>query len=244
MAAPTMVLLLVAGAAIALAIALRRSQVACRREAQELRGALLASQTVAVAGRLLPSLAHDLGNQMIVLQMKLREVRRDEEEAASHFPGLREAADAIQEITRRLGGLAVEGEPTGPRTMDLRQVVEDAVAFARGHTQIRHCDIDMEMGTPAPARVQPALARALLFHLLLNAAAAGEGRRRLAVRVLPAAGGWAIRVEDDGPPQRPLPAGISGLAVLQACAAAQGADVGPVASRLGGAGVEVRFPSE
>ncbi len=238
------VLALAVGAGLA-AVALWPSRAAARREAAALRDALLASQAAVVAGRLVASAAHDLGNQLIVMRMKLREMRGSTpQECATHLPGLEEAAGAIQDLSRRMGELAVPAGPPGRRGLDLRQAVEEAMALARGHTQVRHCSIQLDAGPEAVARVDAGLVRALVFHLLVGAAEAGEGRRALAVSVSPAAGGWTVRVDRDGPPGPWEEGGPSGLAVLRACASAQGAHVGPVPSRLGGAAVEIRFATE
>jgi signal transduction histidine kinase len=164
--------------------------------------ALVQAEAQATATLLAATLAHDLKNILIVLQVGVDEL----EGSAAPDPSRDELVDDMRDALARVSALAErlakagkgvaqdDAEPT-----DLDRLVRHAVAAAKLHPAVRTCEFE-EALEPVRATVKKAVVEHLVGNLVLNAAEAGGHGCHIRVSLASEPeGGARLEVHDDGP---------------------------------------------
>jgi len=144
------------------------------RVAQE---ALHRSHRMEAVGELASGLAHDLNNALNVMRMRLELFRREVPDATgnAHFEAFtRMVTDAAARVLRMHELSRKQTDPSFEE-VDLRQVIDDAIAMARPELEQRsasderHFDLRSNVGALPPVRANPTELKHLFVNLLLNA---------------------------------------------------------------------------
>lgn len=229
-------------------VRVRRNEERARR----MERALSNADRSVLAGTFARTIAHDINNGLAVARLNIELVqqavcRHDE---ASQLA--REACDAlvrVEQWNRRffeLGGRSLLDEAT---PLDLAATVRGAAHLAGQHVSARCATIDVNAPATAPYLGIEALLERALLNLLLNALEATGDGAHIVCTLAPAADGWTITVEDNGPgvpaavrehvlepffTTKPTGTGL-GLASVVACARFHGGSVTVTESRWNGA---------
>jgi len=163
--------------------------------------ALLEGEHHAMTALLAASMAHDMGNLLMVAQSALYTLKvhpglgPDGEQAVADLSA---ALGDLGTLVQRLMTVVRERTPGQLERVDLAQIVRDAVQVARAHERVEHCDLRTVLEECATFGNPVTLQRAL-FNLILNAAEATRGTGRIEVRLSMSGHYAALEVHDDGP---------------------------------------------
>ncbi len=249
----------VAVTAVAILFGARTLLARIERADDELRrreAALLANERRVFAGLIAAATAHDANNVLQAVLVDLHFLERSLPEGDERFRRVHAAVGRLVALNRRLVATVRTGRAVHPESVDLTQVVRDAVTLISAHDRVRGREIKLTGETALPARTHPLLVQQVVSNLVLNAGEATPGDGRIQVRVLRADGSALIEVHDNGPgvpPERrprlfdalettKVEGSGLGLFSVKSCARALGGDVGIGDSPLGGACFAVRVP--
>lgn len=158
------------------------------------------AERLAATGELAASLAHELRNPLAGLQMTLTNLRAELDD-----PDLRARADLMIEevgrLTRLLNGLldAARHAPEAPRAIELAALVDDTVALTR-YQLPPQITLESHVDQGLTCRLPQDRLRQVLLNLILNAAAALEGRAgTITLDATVTDHTLRITVSDDGP---------------------------------------------
>jgi len=218
--------------------------------------ALVQAEHQATSTILAATLAHDLNNLLLVLCVgldELDEICGEREDTPELLADIREGVDGVAVLARRLAnaGKGILSDP--PESVDLGQVVAEAIHGARLHPAVRRARVEHEVESIL-VLAKRAVIDQLVFNLLVNAAQAGGRGCRIRVTLERTVdGGSCLEVHDDGPgvppaerervfaPFHTTKTNGTGLGLLSArlAAALHGGAVSVDASPLGGACFQV-----
>lgn len=238
-------------------LVLRRLEADLSREA-DARETLLRLERHSLAGLFVSSIAHDANNVATVLYATF-----DELEALKVNPAAAAAIQMGEGALKQLQQLFADLKQMGRFDASHRRESKDLVELARhtakllrGHTLLKHCQLEVQAPGPVTLALDATLVEQLLINLLINAADATQGRGRIEIRVRQEASEAVLEVHDDGPGvpkesqaqlfrafQTTKPHGTGlGLVSVRECATRHGGQVAYASSPLGGACFTVRFP--
>jgi len=223
------------------------------------RNALMLSERHAVAGILASSVAHDMNNLLTTLISAFELLSMEVPNAPLYhkrFEQIRKTHRQMEELTGRLMH-AGKSHPVGtPNPITLNALIGEALAFAKSHQDMRHCQIHVHCPGTIELTGYPDLLRQALFNLLLNAAQATAGRGEIMLQAHRSEDRVELVIADDGPgiPEgerarifqpfyttKPEGTGL-GMLSIQACAEAHHGEITVGASSLGGAQFTLRLP--
>ncbi|AKQ64219.1 Two-component sensor PilS [Myxococcus hansupus] len=183
---------------------LTRSQMASLREANarlaRVQTELVASERLAMVGRLAAGVAHEVGNPLSGILGYLSLAR-----GKATTPELKDYLDRtefeVQRIDRIIRGLLDLGRPTTPalEPVEVGAVVETCVRLVRASPELAHVTVTVELEPGVVARADAGPLSQIVINLLLNAAQAMEGKGQVRVSVLTVEGEVQVQVHDAGP---------------------------------------------
>jgi two-component system sensor histidine kinase HydH len=163
--------------------------------------ALVEADRHAMTGLFAASMAHDMGNLLMVAQAGLFTLQlhpSESEHGAQAVSDLSAAHAQLAALVQRLLRVVRERTPGQPERVYLGPIVRDCLHVAKGHAAVRHCDVTASV-VECEARANPITLHRSLLNLIVNAGDATEGRGRIEVRLAPVAGEAVLEVHDDGP---------------------------------------------
>ncbi len=214
---------------------------------------LVASERRVTAGVLAASIAHDVNNVLMVLQLEVDDLP-DGGKSGDTKSRLSAALERIAALNRRL--VRANREAGGaPIVVDGSAVVREAVEAIRVHSAVRHARLSVD-SAPVELATQPVLLQQIVVNLVLNAGEATAGAGHIEVRSKREGEAFVVEVHDDGPgipierratlfdvmeTTKPEGNGL-GLFSVKRCAALLGGEAQVDASPLGGAAFKVMVP--
>ncbi len=214
---------------------------------------LVASERRVTAGVLAASIAHDVNNVLMVIQVEVDDLP-DAGDGADAKARLSTSLERIVALNRRL--VRANREAGGaPVRVDGAALVREAVEAIRVHNAVRHARVAVDTA-PVEIATQPVLLQQIVVNLVLNAGEATGGTGHIQVHAKPDGGAFVIEVHDDGPgiplerraslfdameTTKPEGNGL-GLFSVKRCAALLGGEARVDGSPLGGAAFKVTLP--
>jgi signal transduction histidine kinase len=168
------------------------------------RDDLVRSEKLATVGRLAAGIAHEVGNPLTAV-LGFVEYLRDERGAPVE-PALR--ADLLARMNRELQRIHgtirqlldfSRPQPSQPRAVPVREVVDAALALVGYQQKIKTLTLETRLDAAPDVFVDPERLRQVLVNLLLNAADALAGKGTVRISAAAEAGRVVLRVSDDGP---------------------------------------------
>ncbi len=174
----------------------------------EAQSQVIRSERMASVGRLAAGVAHEIGNPIAALlgmEDLLLDGTTPPEEARDFLVRMKKETERISTILRDLLDFArpeAAADSSGQFSpSDVRSVVDEVVALSRPQKNFREIDLEID-GEESP-RVTMSTARLtqVLLNLMMNAAAALEGKKdpRVIVRMKRDGENVRIEIEDNGP---------------------------------------------
>lgn len=221
--------------------------------------ALMDAERRSLAGLFASSIAHDMRNILTIVGVGIDDLRkgRATPETATLSPQkIDRAFQELNQLAHRLMNIGKEGMCQDALDLDLREVVQGAVDFARSHPRIRDCNVTIHAPESIRTKASPHLLQLMMLNLMLNSADATRGAGHIRVTLHRNGDHADILVEDDGPgvdatvqqrlftPFFTTKAGGTGLGLTSVKAVAHGhaGEVSVDASPLGGACFRVTLP--
>jgi signal transduction histidine kinase/CheY-like chemotaxis protein len=184
-----------------------RAELLCREAASALRNielfqSSLANEKLAVLGRVVAGVSHELNNPLAFVLANLRDLETDLAEDSSHIDAVREAlqgAERLERIVRDLMALSRGGSQLSPEDAELNLIVRDVADF--WEETYPHVAIDVRARRPVYARVDVDRFRQVMDNVLVNALEAVTSREdaRVDLRVFMSDGRALVQVTDNGP---------------------------------------------
>jgi PAS domain S-box-containing protein len=178
-------------------------------EERRVQGALVASEKLAVAGRLAASIAHEIHNPLdsVANLHFLLEQESDEEKRGEFLRLAQQELGRTMQISRTM--LSLYREPKAPIQIDLRELIEGVLLLL--DRRLQHQGILLETNIAGELAVEgfPAELRQVFTNLIVNAieAAGPRGRVRIGMQRAESGelqgAGAIIEVTDSGPGVQP-----------------------------------------
>lgn len=176
------------------------------RRLTETREQLQGSERLASVGKLAAGVAHEIGNPIAAIMGMhdlLDDDGVDDDTRADFMRRMRKETERIHVVVRDLLDFArPEQEPTSAeQTADVAEVVASVLDLVRPQKGLRDVAIGVDVSPALRARISPQRLTQVVLNLVLNAAAALEGRRDATITVAGALrdGAVSLAVEDNGP---------------------------------------------
>ncbi|MGB9032148.1 MAG: CHASE3 domain-containing protein [Acidobacteriaceae bacterium] len=174
-------------------------------EERRIHTALVASEKLAVAGRLAASIAHEIHNPLdsVANLHYLLEGESDQKKQAEYLRLAQQELGRTMQISRTM--LSLYREPKAPVQIDLRELIEGVLLLL--DRQVQHQGIQLETKIAGELAVEgfPAELRQVFTNVVANAIEAAGPRGRIRIRMEHADGaelrgaGAMIEVADSGP---------------------------------------------
>lgn len=174
-------------------------------EKRRTEAALIASEKLAVAGRLAASIAHEIYNPLdsVANLHYLLANETDPDKRAEYLHMAQRELNRTMQISRTMLGLY--REPTFPVEVDLRELVEDVLLLLQRKLANQKITVERDFEDAPEIEGFPAELRQVFTNLIVNAAdAAGpEGKIRIRITAAPPeesrGAGTLVEVLDNGP---------------------------------------------
>mgnify|MGYP005621515191 CR=1 FL=1 len=168
---------------------------------EQQRQMFVASEKRAAAGVFASSIAHDLNNELTILQYCVDEVigfpaLADQQEI---MDDLKQSTAHIRDYSRHLAAVSGKDILTGMRSMDIAGMTRDIVNLARTHNKVKYCTVELEAPEALTVDADASLLHRSLLNLMINAGDATEGRGRILVKLFETKKSARIEIHDDGP---------------------------------------------
>ena len=174
-------------------------------EERRMQAALVASEKLAVAGRLAASIAHEIHNPLdsVANLHYLLEQESVPEKRAEYLRLAQQELGRTMQISRTM--LSLYREPKSPVSIDLRELIDGVLLLL--DRRIKHQGIHLDADVPRPLLVEgfPAELRQVFTNLIGNAieAAGPQGRIRIRMEHAEAeelhGAGAVVEIADNGP---------------------------------------------
>ena len=174
-------------------------------EARRSEAVLVATERLAVAGRLAASIAHEIHNPLdaIANLLFLLEREADRTKRAEYLEMAQQELNRTMQITRTL--LSLYREPKAPIRVDLKELAEGVLLLLERRLLDQCIDVERQFIEPSVVEGYPAELRQVFTNVVINAMdAAGRGGR-IRLRVFPVAAeelrstGVVAEIWDSGP---------------------------------------------
>jgi signal transduction histidine kinase len=179
-----------------------------QEEREQAMRALIASEKLAVAGRISATISHEVKNplqtagDMLYLLVQDGRIPADAARMLESAAAELERAKTISEST-----LSLYRESASPATISLSELIQSVLELQLPDLARRRISLQPRLRTPRPLKGYSGELRQMLINLIQNAAAAVEANGRILVRVQPrssltpgtALAGYSITVADNGP---------------------------------------------
>lgn len=165
---------------------------------------LIASEKLAVAGRISASIAHEISNPLESVGNVLHLLRT----GAGLSPEMQRLVDSAQGEIIRAGDIArstlsLYRESAAPVEVSLVPLLQSIIDLQAPALVRNNIQIQTRMRATVAIRAYPGELRQVLINLIQNAAAAIGEDGKIFVRVQPRRGGYSITVADNGPGVQP-----------------------------------------
>ncbi|MBV8631584.1 MAG: CHASE3 domain-containing protein [Silvibacterium sp.] len=174
-------------------------------ETRRTAAALMATEKLAVAGRLAASIAHEIHNPLdaIANLMFLLEGESDRAKRAEYLQTAQQELSRTMQITRTL--LSLYREPKAPVSVDLKELAEGVLLLLERRLLQQGIDVERQFKDPVIVEGYPAELRQVFTNVVLNAIDAAGNGGRIRIRIEPVAAqelrgsGVVVQVWDSGP---------------------------------------------
>jgi two-component system sensor histidine kinase HydH len=166
------------------------------------KNALILSERRAMAGIFASSVAHDINNILTVIISNLEELSETNNlkpECKELISQLNIGVESLTGLAKRLLNVGKEGIPGDFIYSDLVSVVKETVNFAKNHTKVRHCFIDLISLDSLKITMNPDIIHQMLLNLIINAAEVTKSRGKIEIHIKQDNGQVVIEVHDNGP---------------------------------------------
>lgn len=193
----------------------RRREEEQRARRAELEAKMRTVQTLAAAGEIAASLAHEIGSPLNVILGRARMIADRPDTSETTRADLKSIAAQTERISRSIEGFLRVGRPprATPSAVDVQEVVDETLAFLASEARKRRVDIRVvrapASSTAAPATTGPRVfadrdqITQIVFNLCLNAMQAQPGGGQIEVRLARVTEGdrpfLELAVSDGGP---------------------------------------------
>jgi signal transduction histidine kinase len=161
--------------------------------------ALLNNERRVFAGLLAAAIAHDANNVLQAVLIDLHVLARSFPGDDERFRRLRDAAERLVALNRRLVATVRTGRTLHPEAVDLAHVVRDAVTQLGTHDRLRGRELRVTGDAVIPARTHPLLVHQVVSNLVINAGEATPRGGHIEVRLTRDGERALLEVHDDGP---------------------------------------------
>jgi signal transduction histidine kinase len=191
----------------------RRREEEQRARREELEAKMRTVQTLAAAGEIAASLAHEIGSPLNVILGRARMIADRPDTSETTRADLKSIAAQTERISRSIEGFLRVGRPASetPSAVDVQEVVDETLAFLASEARKRR--IEMRVVRAAPTGVAGEAGprvfadrdqlTQIVFNLCLNAMQAQPGGGQIEVRISRATQGdrpfLELAVSDGGP---------------------------------------------
>ncbi|HEX3987308.1 MAG TPA: CHASE3 domain-containing protein [Acidobacteriaceae bacterium] len=174
-------------------------------EERHLQSALVASEKLAVAGRLAASIAHEIHNPLdsVANLHYLLDEETNPEKRTEYLRLAQQELSRTMQISRTM--LSLYREPKAPIEIQLRELVDGVLLLLDRRLQHQGVRVEMEIADDLSVQGFPAELRQVLTNLTVNAMDACGPKGRIRIRVQPAEAGELtgvgalIEIADSGP---------------------------------------------
>ena len=174
-----------------------RSDITARKAAEE---ALAAQAALAQVGQMAAVVAHEVRNPLAGIKGAMQILIARRQPADPELSVMRDIVARIDSLGDLINDLMVFARPRPLRleSLDLRRLVDDAIAMVRRDPAATHVEI-VAQGKTTALTADGELIRAALLNLLLNAAQAVGAHGRIDVQTRAADDTVTIEISDNGP---------------------------------------------
>ena len=162
------------------------------------RDKLLGLERQASLGILAASIAHDMRNHLMILEVVSEEMHDEAGESKRMTSTLDAAKDALLQLAQRLQKLSEGGSGEETQVFDLAEMVFETLRIARVHKKLRACRFEVLCPRSLPFRGNPMMIQQMLFNLLLNAADATRNQGHIRLSLKKEERRYLLTVEDNG----------------------------------------------
>ena len=174
-------------------------------EERQMQSALVASEKLAVAGRLAASIAHEIHNPLdsVANLHYLLDQETDAEKRAEYLRLAQQELGRTMQISRTM--LSLYREPKAPIEIQLRELVDGVLLLLDRRLQHQGMRVETEIADDLSVEGFPAELRQVLTNLVVNAMDASGSKGRIRIRVQRAEAGELrgvgalIEIADSGP---------------------------------------------
>jgi PAS domain S-box-containing protein len=174
-------------------------------EERHMQSALVASEKLAVAGRLAASIAHEIHNPLdsVANLHYLLDQEADPEKRAEYLRLAQQELGRTMQISRTM--LSLYREPKAPISIELRELIDGVLLLLDRRLQHQGVRVDTEVADSLSVEGFPAELRQVLTNLVVNAMDAAGEKGRIRIRVQRAEAGELrgvgalIEIADSGP---------------------------------------------
>jgi signal transduction histidine kinase len=157
-----------------------------RHEKEQAMLALVASEKLAVAGRISASITHEIKNPLDTANNVLYLVAQDERVPADLVALLATATSELERANSiAQSTLSLYRQSSEPVPLSLSEVVQSVLELQAGDLMVRSIALDRRLRTPMQVKAYSGELRQILINLIQNAAAAIGSDGRILVRVQP-----------------------------------------------------------
>jgi PAS domain S-box-containing protein len=173
-------------------------------EERRMRAALVASEKLAVAGRLAASIAHEIHNPLdsvanlhYLLEQEANPLKR-----AEYLRLAQQELSRTMQISRTM--LSLYREPRAPISIDLRELIEGVLLLLDRRLQHQGIQLEARLAEPLMVEGFPAELRQVFTNLIGNAIDAAGSKGRIRIRMEPAdaeelhGAGAVVEIVDSG----------------------------------------------
>jgi len=161
---------------------------------------LIASEKLAVAGRISASIAHEIKNPLDSVGNILHLLRTDSSLPAEMLPLIDIAESEMSRAVHIAGStLSLYRESSAPIETSLVPLLQSVIDLQTSDLVHRNIHIQPRLHAPVVMRAYPGELRQIFINLIHNAAAAIGENGSILVRVQPRMGGYSITIADNGP---------------------------------------------
>jgi signal transduction histidine kinase len=170
-----------------------------QKEKDQAMVSLIASEKLAVAGRISATIAHEIKGPLQTVSDLLYLLRSDPHVS----PDLRPLISTAESEIARAGDIArstlsLYREAPSPVRINLGTLVEGVLGLQKAETERRKVRIDLRIRVTRPMEAYPGEIRQIIINLLQNAIVASPAGGRVFLRVQPRGCGYALTIADEG----------------------------------------------
>jgi len=164
------------------------------------KNALVLADRRAMAGSFALSVAHDMNNQIMVLQAGWEELMHSTPPGRhDNLEFVQRALNDLTRLSRQLLNMGRNSVANDFRLVRIMDMYDEVMTLCQRHQRTRHCVIRAGIPVDLEAKLNPAIMSQMLFNLILNAADAADGNGQIEVRAHQHGRRVVIEVHDNGP---------------------------------------------